>query len=314
MRIGEKENSIKSREDVVNALSSPTRLSSANLEGHLSYLKIIADSLLPEGKLILTAVAAERSIINQEISLEKKREDAISFGQLEELLGTIGHDRRGEGTSFRLIGDEKGMRSRLTAIAKEKAQKFFKRVHISQEEQSAFLERLVETIEKDGQTFARLNMPAELIDEDTESLIRMLSEGASEKKVKIMRDVTEKEKILSDFQTDFVNNFEDVDISKVREVFDLIPKPFPVIANPLINHAIQLSFEPDMRQFVIDAQTISSAVMSDEKNEVIRQQQSKLMSSAMQQIYPKMAAYLTYIMNGGAYPIMRFQSTYNSVI
>jgi hypothetical protein len=80
----------------------------------------------------------------------------------------------------------------------------------------------------------------------------------------------------------------------------------PLSDNLVVSHAIQLSFDPDIREFVCDAAFIEQSESTDAEKK-------QLLMVKMQEILPKIKQYLFFIMKGGEYPSLRGQKIYSPV-
>lgn len=80
----------------------------------------------------------------------------------------------------------------------------------------------------------------------------------------------------------------------------------PLSDNLVVSHAIQLSFDPDMREFVCDTAFIV-------QRDIAEVEKKKILMEKMQEILPKIKQYLTFIMKGGEFPSLRFTNVYAPV-
>lgn len=98
------------------------------------------------------------------------------------------------------------------------------------------------------------------------------------------------------------------DLLEKEEQFSGFPKAsvLPLSDNLIVSHAIQLAFDPDMREFVCDAAFIETSNMPETEKK-------SLLMQKMQEILPKIKEYLTFIMIGGEYPSLRSQRIYTPI-
>ena len=291
-------NDPKNEEEIWDLLNSPLRLHKCNVEEHFEHLDKYIDR-----EYIYEEIAFQIMELEKKINKHKKRLESIYLhakqrGLIRDILNSLGCKKDNEFTKTAtinysivedLFGKEKGvdeLKCQLNLLGK----RYGYRSKVAEVSCSSELFKKLEselTVDLDGEII-RICLQS---GDKYSNLLQVLANELNNDVIGYDHKACKEKAILTKLQDE-----DEQSIKQVRDVpfhyIDLsITKPnlFPLRDNMVFCHAIQLSFDPSISCFIIDAQKIeaSNQTTEEKRRQLIR---------VMQPILPIIKRYLRLIM------------------
>lgn len=306
-------------------LASPVRLHQKNVDQHMLYLE---QSLYPEVDTAREVVKKQESLIGMEKNFVNQQKQTKIMQVIDTILKSAVANTDGvaivpvdseelESLFFEesdvfprdtatVIRNEITDRLRIYTLTKDVQATLRNEGLIPDNIWNRFAIYVTEQKQKNGS-----NLVVQFADSQSQSLLPTYSTMHTEAVAKQEKQEENLGRAVEAKQAEFAALVDGVGETLVAQGQALkgIPEMpiLPLADNMIVSHAVQLSFDPDMRAFVTDAAAIArQTTTNEEKTSQLRE--------AMAQIFPKIKSYLEYIMKGGVYPAQRFVRTYAPVI
>lgn len=288
----------KSEENLWDLLNSPLRLHKGNVDEHFGYLERYINPVYVYEEIASQIIGLEKRIQRLKIKIETialhAQEREIIKDILEEfvskkvsgLVTTIAVRSSSMDEVFenqnvveelkhhlRNLGKRYGKRNEVAAVPC--ASEFFKRLDNEL------------TIEVDG-VVIRISLPME---EKYSDLLRALIMELNKEIVEYELKVSTEKDTLAQLQKEDEQMVKHVHDISVHEIDLSITKPtlFPLRDNMVFGHAVQLSFDSNISDFIIDAQKL-------EHSNLPLEYKRRHLAQAMQQVLPIIKSYIQIMM------------------
>jgi hypothetical protein len=288
----------KNEEDLWDLLNSPLRLHKGNVDQHFGYLERYIKPVYIYEEIASQIIGLEKRIQKLKIKIETivlhAQERGVIKNILEEfvckkgsgLMTTITvhsssidevfeNQNVVEELKHRLhnLGKRYGKRNEVAAVSC--ASEFFKRLDNEL------------TVEVDG-AIIRISLPME---EKYSDFLRTLVSELNKEIVEYELKVKAEKAILAQLQEEDEQMVKHVHGISVHEIDLSITKPalFPLRDNMVFGHAVQLSFDSNISDFIIDAQKLEDSTLPLE-------QKRRHLAQAMQQVLPIIKSYIQIMM------------------
>lgn len=309
----------KNEEDLWDLLNTPLRLHKGNIDQHFEYLNRYIQPIY-----IYEEIAAQIIGLEKRIQRLQTKIDTISFHAKEReiikhiLESFVSKDITGSKTTITLhassIQDAFANKDALKELKKHLhhlEKRYGKRNQVANASCSLdFFSRLSNelTVEVDGEMI-RISLPME---EKYSDLLQILANELTNEIIEYAHQANTEKVTLAQLQKEDEQITKHVhDISFHEEIDLSIRKPtlFPLRDNMVFGHAVQLSFDSNISDFIIEAQQIESSNLSLEHKR-------KHLVQAMQQILPTIRTYIEIMMGitNHALPSHFNQNTYQPLL
>ncbi len=288
----------KSEENLWDLLNSPLRLHKGNVDEHFEYLERYINPVYVYEEIASQIIGLEKRIQRLKIKIETialhAQEREIIRNILEEFVSrkgsgsittiTVHSSSIGEVFANQNVVEE--LKHRLRNLGK----RYGKRNEVAAAScASEFFKRLDNelTVEVDGAVI-RISLPMEEKHSDfLRALIKELNKEIVEYELKVS---TEKATLAQLQKEDEQINKHVHDISvHAIDLSDTKPTLFPLKDNMVFCHAIQLSFDSNISNFIVEAQEI-------EDRDLPLEQKRRHLVQAMQQVLPIIQTYIQMMM------------------
>ena len=308
----------KNEENLWDLLNSPLRLHKGNVDQHFEYLNQYIDPAYIHEEIASQIIGLEKTIQKLKIKIETialhAKEREIIRNILEELVSkkgsgsitaiTVHSSSIGEVFAnqnvveelkhrLRNLGKRYGKRNEVAAVSC--ASEFFKRLDNEL------------TVDVDG-VIIRISLP---MDEKYSDLLRALVKELHKEIVEYELKLNTEKAILAQLQKEDEQIIKHVQGISAHEIDLSVTKPtlFPLKDNMVFGHAIQLSFDSNISNFIVEAQKI-------EASNLLLEHKRRHLVQAMEQVLPIIKTYLQMMMGitGHARASHAYKKTYQPVL
>ena len=291
-------NDPKNEEELWDLLSSPLRLHKGNVDQHFKCLDKYIDHVYIHEEIASQIIGLEKKINKRKMKLESISLHAKQRGIIGGILNNLGCEKgNGFARTFTIQTSNVKDAFRKKKVAEELkkhlhvlGKRYGKRTEVAKVSCSLeFFKKLESelTVELDGEII-RISFQSE---NKYSELLKILANELNNEVIEYDHQASKEKFALAQLQEEDEQmvkqvhgiSFHDVDLSITK------PNLFPLRDNMVFGHAIQLSFDPNVSSFIIDAQKIEDSGYPLEKKR-------RQLIQAMQQILPIIKTYLRLIM------------------
>ncbi|HBP88918.1 MAG TPA: hypothetical protein DD706_14625 [Nitrospiraceae bacterium] len=288
----------KYEEDLWDLLNSPLRLHKDNVDQHFGYLDKYIEPVYVYEEVASQIIGLEKRIQKLRMKIESisllAQEREIIRDILEEFVSEVGNGSRKTITVHFSIIEEAFKTTKVVEELEEHLYKLEKRygkrsvvakVSCSFE----FFKRLNNelTVEVDGEII-RISLPME---EKYSDLLKILAYELNNEVIEYERQARTEKDALAQLQNEDEQIIKQVHDISFHNIDLSISKPtlFPLRDNMVFGHAVQLSFDSNISNFIIDVQKIEDSNLPLETKR-------RYLIQAMQQVLPIIKTYIGVIM------------------
>ena len=288
----------KSEEDLWDLLNSPLRLHKGNIDQHFEYLERYIRPVYIYEEIASQIIGLEKRIQRLAIKIETvalhARERKIIRDLLKEFIS-----RKGTGliatvtvhsSSIEEVFANQNVIEELKRHLRNLGKRYGKRNGVANASCSfEFFNRLTDelTVVADGETI-QIGLPLE---EKYADVLKLLVSELNNELIEYERQVETEKATLAQLQKEDVQMVKHVHDISVHEIDLSATKPtlFPLRDNMVFGHAVQLSFDSDISDFIVEAQKL-------EDSDLPLEHKRKLLVQAMKQVLPIMQTHIRTMM------------------
>jgi hypothetical protein len=288
----------KNEENLWDLLNSPLRLHKDNVDEHFGYLERYIKPVYIYEEIASQIIGLEKTIQKLKIKIETivlhAREREIIRDILKEFISKKGTGLKTTITAHHSSIKEVFANQNVVEELKHRLRNLGKRYGKRNEVATAscafeFFKRLDDelAVEVDG-VIIRVSLPME---EKYTDLLRALAKELNKEIVEYRHKANTERATLAQLQKEDEQIIKHVHGISVHEIDLSVTKPtlFPLKDNMVFCHAIQLSFNSDISDFIVEAQQIEDSSLPLE-------QKRRYLVQAMQQILPIIKTYVEIMM------------------
>ncbi|MGE3939260.1 MAG: hypothetical protein AB7F90_11380 [Nitrospirales bacterium] len=288
----------KHEEDLWDLLNSPLRLHKGNIDQHFEYLDKYLKPVYIYEEIASQIIGLEKRIQKLEMKIDTIFVHAQGRGIIRDILEEFAFENSNGSKKTIAIHSsiiaEAFKNKKVSAELKKHFHKlekrYGKRSQVAKVSCSfEFFKRLSNelTIEVDGEII-RISLPME---DKYSDLLKILANELNNEVIEYERQANAEKIALTQLQKEDEQiikhghdiSFHDIDLSNTK------PTLFPLRDNMVFGHAVQLSFDSNISDFIMDAQKIEDSNSSLEKKR-------RQLIQAMQQVLPIIKTYIRIMM------------------
>ena len=306
----------KNEENLWDLLNSPLRLHKSNVDQHFEYLNRYIEPVYIHEEIASQIIGLENAIQRLKIKIETivlhAQQRGVIKNILEEFVSKKGSGLMTTITVHSSSIDEVFANQNVVEELKHHLRNLGKRYGKRNEVAAApctfeFFKRLDSelTVEVDG-VIIRVSLPME---EQYSDLLRALAKELNKEIVEYRHKANTEKATLAQLQKEDEQIIKHVHGISVHEIDLSVTKPtlFPLKDNMVFCHAIQLSFDSDISDFIVEAQEI------EDSNLQLEHKRGHLVQ-AMEQVLPIIKTYIQRMMGITNHAPHAYKKTYQPVL
>ena len=290
----------KNEEDLWDLLNTPLRLHKDNVDQHFEYLNRYIKPVYIYEEIASQIVGLEKRIQRLRVKIETLSLHAQERGMIKSILeelvsGKVAGPKKTvaiHSPSIDVAFKDANVAEELKKHLRNLGKRYGKRNDVANAPYAVEFFKALSTdltVQGDGE-FIRISLPME---EKYSDLLKVLATELNKEVIEYEHQANTEKVTLAQLQMEDEQTIKHMHDISVHEIDLLITKPtlFPLRDNMVFGHAVQLSFDSNISNFIVEAQRI------EDSNFPLEHKRRQLIQ-AMRQVLPLIKAYIRILMGG----------------